>query len=56
MLHACLPQLLGGAVVGQLEPDRRLEFLELAWSQLYVKIVTLVADLQDLRPREPVDT
>lgn len=56
VFDAGLPEFLGGAMVGQLEADRRLELLELAGSQLHVEIVPLVADLQNLGPREPVYT
>lgn len=56
MFDARLPQLLGGAVVGELEADRGLELLELSGPQLHVEVVPLVADLQDLGPREAIDT
>lgn len=55
MLDARLPQLLSSAMVSQLEADGRLELLELPGPQLHVEVVTLVADLQDLGPREPID-
>lgn len=55
MLDTRLPQLLGGAMVAEFEPDSRLELLELSGTQLHVEVVPLVADLQDLGPREPVD-
>lgn len=56
MLHARLPQLLGRLMCGQFEADCRLVLLKLARSDLQVEVVTLVRDLQDLGPRETVDS
>ena len=55
MFDASLPELLGGAVVGELEADGGLELLELTRSQLHIEFVPFVADLQDLGPCEAVD-
>lgn len=55
MFDTRLPQLLGGAVVGELEADRRLVLLELSRPDLDVEIVALVGDFEDFRPREAVD-
>lgn len=55
MFHTSLPQLLGSTMVGELEADGGLELFELSRPQLHVEVVTLVADLKDLWPREAVD-
>lgn len=55
MFDTSLPQLLSCAMVGELEADGGLELLELAGPQLHVEVVPLVADLQNLWPRETVD-
>lgn len=54
MFNASLPKLLSGAMIGQLEPDGRLELLELPRSNLDVEIVPLIADLQNLGPGETI--
>ena len=55
VLDGDLPQALGRLVVGAAEADRGLVLLELAGPQLQVEVVALVADLEDLGPREAVD-
>lgn len=55
MFNASLPQFLSRSVVRQLETDGRFELLELTRPNFYIEIMTLVADLQDFRPGEPVD-
>lgn len=55
MLHTGLPQLLRRLMGGQLETDRRFVLLEFTRSDLKVEVVTLVRNLQDLGPREPID-
>ena len=55
MLHTDLPEPLGRAMVAQLEPDRRLELLKLARTKFDEESVSLVRNLDDLRPGKPVD-
>ena len=56
MLDSCLPQSLSQTVIGQLEPDGTLELFELARTDLDVEVIPLVGDLEDLGPREAVDS
>ena len=55
VLDADLPEPLCRAVIVQLEADGRLELLELSRPQLDEESVSLVRDLDDLRPSEAVD-
>ena len=55
IFHACFPQFLGFSVVGQLEADGGLVALKLPGANLHEEVVTLVGDLENFRPREPVD-
>lgn len=45
VLHADLPQFLGGSMVGQFEADGRLVLLKFSGPDLDVEVVTFVADL-----------
>lgn len=55
MLDACFPQPLGCLVIGELEADHTLELIKLARSNFDEKVVPLVRNLQDFRPRKSID-
>lgn len=55
VLDADLPELLGGPVVDQLEPDRALEGLKFSRPDFDVEVGPLVRDFEDFGPGEPVD-
>lgn len=56
VFNANFPQLLSGPMIGQLETNSRFVLFELSGSDLDVEIVAFVADFQDLRPSEAIDT
>lgn len=55
VLHAELPEPLGGAVVGQFETDGRFVLFKFARANLDVESIPPVGYLQDLGPSETVD-
>lgn len=56
VFDARLPKALGGLVISQLEPDRGFVRIELSRSDFDVEVVSLIRDLQNLGPGEPIDS
>lgn len=56
MLYASLPEPFGRSVVCQFEADCALELFKLSRSHFNVEVVPLVGNLQDFRPRKPIDS